>query len=132
MEQVMRLTDTDDVGEGWPHDHGSTLPPRLDAPLSSRPLNHRPGIAIAGEIDSSNADRFAEMLDALRSEDSYVDLSGVELMDGSGVRVLLDEAWRLQARGHVLTLISPGYIVRRALSILTPEELLSTIRIVDR
>lgn len=127
----MTLTDADDLGDGWPNERGSTLPPRLDTPLSSRPLIHRPGIAIAGEIDSSNATRFAEMLGALRSEDSYVDLSGVELMDGSGVRVLLDEAWRLRAEGHVLVLISPGYIVRRALSVLTPEELLSTIRIVD-
>jgi len=128
----MTSTDTDDVEDGWSNERGSTLPPRLDTPLSSRPLTHRPGIAIAGEIDSSNAIRFAEMLGALRSEDSYVDLSGVELMDGSGVRVLLDEAWRLRAQGHVLVLISPGYIVRRALSVLTPEELLSTIRIVDR
>lgn len=106
--------------------------PHTVGALSARPLTEHPGIAVAGEIDGSNASRFAEMLAGLGTADVYVDLSNVELMDGSAVRVLLDEARRLRDEGRVIFLISPGYIVRRALSVLTPEELLETIRLVDR
>ena len=51
-------------------------------------------------------------------------------MDGAGVRALLSIARDLREDGGLLVLVSPGYIVRKALSVLTPEELLDSIRIV--
>lgn len=122
---------TEESSEERGEDASIAWRPRPVVPLSARPLAEHPGIALAGEIDGSNANGFAELLAGLGPGDAYVDLSSVELMDGSGVRVLLDEARRLRDEGHVLFLISPGYIVRRALSVLTPEELLETIRLVD-
>ncbi len=126
----MTLTE-DEASEERGEDAAIAWRPRAVVPLSARPLVEHPGIAVAGEIDGSNASGFADLLAALGPGDAYVDLSSVELMDGSGVRVLLDEARRLRDEGHLLFLIAPGYIVRRALSILAPEELLETIRLVD-
>lgn len=106
----------------------------LAARLERTALPAGDGVAIRGEVDASNAPSFAEMLaDACRggADEVRVDLSHLELMDGSGVRGLLQVADGLRAQGRTLVLIAPGYIVRRALSVLTSEELLATIRITE-
>lgn len=99
--------------------------------LRHRALEDGAGIAVAGEIDASNAPQFAEVLARLPCETALVDMSELEFMDGSGVHVVLDTARALQATGHTLVLVAPGYIVRRALAMLTPDGLLSAIRILD-
>lgn len=92
------------------------------------------GVRLDGEVDASNASILAEIvaLERLRHGDQVrLELDGLSFMDGAGVRALLAIARELREDGGLLVLVSPGYIVRKALSVLTPEELLDSIRIVD-
>jgi anti-anti-sigma factor len=109
------------------------MPAPIHGPsLSIRPLRGRSGIEVTGSIDRSNASALSEIVGGLGPDEACLDLTGLELLDGSGVRILLEAAHRVHDLGGELTLIGPGYIIRRALSVLTPEDLLSTIRIVER
>jgi anti-anti-sigma factor len=91
------------------------------------------GVRLEGEVDASNASTLAEIvaLERLRLGGNVrLELDGLSFMDGAGVRALLTIARDLGEEGGLLVLVSPGYIVRKALSVLTPEELLDSIRIV--
>ena len=91
------------------------------------------GVRLDGEVDASNASILAEIvaLERLRHGGHVrLELEGLSFMDGAGVRALLSIARDLREDGGLLVLVSPGYIVRKALSVLTPEELLDSIRIV--
>ncbi|MGZ5288421.1 MAG: STAS domain-containing protein [Actinomycetota bacterium] len=92
------------------------------------------GVRLDGEVDASNASILAEIV-ALEGPrlggHVRLELDGLSFMDGAGVRALLSIARELREDGGLLVLVSPGYIVRKALSVLTPEELLDSIRIVD-
>lgn len=92
------------------------------------------GVRLDGEVDASNASILGDIvaLERLRHGDQVrLELGGLSFMDGAGVRALLAIARDLREDGGLLVLVSPGYIVRKALSVLTPEELLDSIRIVD-
>jgi anti-anti-sigma factor len=105
---------------------------RPRAALSSRRLPGGPGVSVRGEVDASNVGRFAEIVArCTQVPGARIDLSRLEVLDGTGIRVLLDRARALSARGQRLILVSPGYIVRRALRELAPEDLQPAIRIVD-
>ena len=67
-----------------------------------------PLVAIAGEIDASNADEIAERLRAAlsnRSEALVVDLSGTTYIDSAGLNVLFELATALRERQQQLHLV---------------------------
>jgi anti-anti-sigma factor len=76
-----------------------------------------PVVAIAGEIDASNADEVAERLRAAlsnRSEALVVDLSGTTYLDSAGLNVLFELSVALRERQQQLHLIvaQPSPIAR--------------------
>jgi anti-anti-sigma factor len=69
-----------------------------------------PVVAIAGEIDASNAKQIAERLRAAlsnRSEALVVDLSGTTYIDSAGLNLLFELAVALRERQQQLHLIVP-------------------------
>jgi anti-anti-sigma factor len=91
-------------------------------------------VRLEGEVDLTNAGLLAEIVAAERARrpgDVRLEMAGLSFMDGAGVRALLDIARDLRDEGCLLVLVSPGYIVRKALSVLTPEDLLASIRLVE-
>lgn len=84
------------------------------------------GIAIAGEIDAHTAPRVAEALAAAarRSNDVLVEMAGVEFVDSSGLRVLIEAQHAAIARDGALTLLHPSDAVVRLLSISGVEDFL--------
>jgi len=91
------------------------------------------GVRLEGEVDASNASILADIvaLEGRRLGGRVrLEMDDLSFMDGAGVRALLAIARDLREEGGMLVLVSPGYIVRKALSVLTPEELLDSIRIV--
>ncbi len=114
-------------------DRGSdAAPPRSGADL--RWERTPAGLRLEGEVDLTNAHRLAEIVheEQERLGDSVrLDLEALSFMDGAGVRALLEISRSLRDSGCLLVLASPGYIVRKALSVLTPDDLLDAIRIVE-
>lgn len=110
-----------------------------DAPLRRSGANLRwertpAGLRLEGEVDLTNANRLAEIVHEERGrlgDTVRLDLEALSFMDGAGVRALLEISRSLRDSGCLLILASPGYIVRKALSVLTPEDLLDAIRIVE-
>ncbi|HEX5620016.1 MAG TPA: STAS domain-containing protein [Solirubrobacteraceae bacterium] len=76
-----------------------------------------PVVAIAGEIDASNAEEIAERLRAAlsnRSEALVVDLSGTTYIDSAGLNILFELATALRERQQELHLVvaQPSPIAR--------------------
>jgi len=76
-----------------------------------------PLVAIAGEIDASNAEEVAERLRAAlsnRSEALVVDLSGTTYIDSAGLNILFELATALRERQQELHLVvaQPSPIAR--------------------
>ena len=69
------------------------------------------GVALTGDIDHHRAAQLREHLDALICRDRprclYVDLSGIEFMDSSGLGLIMGRYALLQKLGGVLTLRNP-------------------------
>lgn len=74
------------------------------------------GLAASGEIDAHTAPSLAQAIDAA-GPDVELDLSGVEFVDSSGLRVLIDAHQRLADAGGGLRLVSLSEPVRRLLEI---------------
>ena len=74
------------------------------------------GITASGEIDAHTAPALATAIDAAGPEVA-LDLSGVEFVDSSGLRVLIDAHQRLSEGGGALRLVTPSEPVRRLLEI---------------
>lgn len=78
-------------------------------------------IAVSGEIDLSNADSLEDRLETeidSRVTDATIDLSSVDYLDSSGVRVMFTLAARLETRQIELHLVLPtGCPARRVLEI---------------
>lgn len=73
-------------------------------------------VTASGEIDAHTAPTLAKAIDAAGT-DVTLDLSGVEFVDSSGLRVLIDAHQRLGDAGGSLTLVAPSEPVRRLLEI---------------
>ena len=67
---------------------------------------------VTGEIDASTVGQLKEQLDGAEG-DVVVDLSGVEFIDSSGLRVLIGAQQELEAKGASLVLRSPSRAVQR-------------------
>ncbi len=76
---------------------------------------------VSGEIDFAAAEpmrrRIAEALGALRSRELIVDLSGVEFMDSSGLRALLQLRGQLRGEGGRMVIAAPTETVRGVLEL---------------
>ena len=74
------------------------------------------GLSASGEIDAHTAPTLAAAIDAAGPKVD-LDLSGVEFVDSSGLRVLIDAHQRLADAGGGLRLTSLSEPVRRLLEI---------------
>lgn len=74
------------------------------------------GLAASGEIDAHTAPLLAAAIDAAGT-DVGLDLSDVEFVDSSGLRVLIDAHQRLADAGGELKLVALSEPVRRLLEI---------------
>ncbi|HWL43974.1 MAG TPA: STAS domain-containing protein [Ilumatobacter sp.] len=82
------------------------------------------GIAVVGEIDAHTAPAVAAALAAAEHEPLVIDLSGVEFVDSSGLRVLLEAHQTRQAAGGSLVLSQPSPAVQRVLDVSGVDEYL--------
>jgi anti-anti-sigma factor len=85
----------------------------IDGPRSAR-------IALRGEFDVASADDAGRALQELLRRDLdvvVIDLSGLDFMDSTGVKFLVDGRDTARARGVRLTLVHGGDPVRRVLTV---------------
>ena len=79
-------------------------------------LGAAPGLAVRGQVDLATAPALEERLDAGIRESSgalVLDLSGVEFIDSTGLRVLLRARGLLGREDRALVVICPYGAVRR-------------------
>jgi anti-sigma B factor antagonist len=74
------------------------------------------GIRASGEIDAHTAPGLSSAIDAA-APSVRLDLSGVEFVDSSGLRVLIDAHQRLADQGGGLTIVQPSPAVTRLFEI---------------
>jgi anti-sigma B factor antagonist len=77
------------------------------------------GLVLVGEIDAHTAPELAARLDPLpgASTDLVVDVAGIEFIDSSGLRVLIEAHQRANAGGRRLVIRRPSASVRRLFEI---------------
>jgi anti-sigma B factor antagonist len=75
------------------------------------------GFAVDGEIDAHSAPMIAAAIAASSAEPLLIDLSGVEFVDSSGLRVLIEAHQTRQAAGQTMTLVEPSHVVSRLFEI---------------
>jgi anti-sigma B factor antagonist len=85
------------------------------------------GLAVSGEIDAHTAPTLAEAIDSSDVSELEVDLSAVEFVDSSGLRVLIDAHQRADADGRVLRLARPSAAVRRLFEISGVDDYLHVV-----
>ena len=85
------------------------------APLDISPTDQ--GVMLRGEIDAHTAPALADALAALTTERVVIDLSGVDFVDSSGLRVLIQAHQQADEAGRSLVLARPSTSVRRLLEI---------------
>jgi anti-sigma B factor antagonist len=89
--------------------------------LTMRPIDG--GVALAGEIDAHTGPRLTAQLTATLSaplgdgDDLTLDMSEVEFVDSSGLRVLIELHQQRAAAGARLVVQSPSAAVRRLLDV---------------
>jgi anti-sigma B factor antagonist len=78
-------------------------------------------LAVIGQIDRASvpaiSERLAEMHRQFGSQDTIVDLAGVEFIDSSGLHLLLQAHQELSEQGAALVLLAPSQTVREVLSL---------------
>lgn len=76
------------------------------------------GLVAEGEIDASTAPELADRLDPLPGDGELrLDMSAVEFMDSSGLRILIDAHQRAEAADRRLVIVSPSSAVARVIEI---------------
>lgn len=76
------------------------------------------GVTVTGDIDAHSAPELAERLDRFDgATERRVDLSNVEFMDSSGLRVLIDAHQKASNAGSRLVLVDPGKAVSRIIEV---------------
>lgn len=82
------------------------------------------GLTVAGEIDAHSAPLIAEAISAAPDERLVIDLSGVEFVDSSGLRVLIEAHQQRDGNGRTMVLSNPSPVVRRLFEIAGVESYL--------
>jgi anti-sigma B factor antagonist len=75
------------------------------------------GFAVEGEIDAHSAPTIAAAIAESSVDPLHIDLSGVEFVDSSGLRVLIEAHQTRQAAGQSMTLVRPSHVVSRLFEI---------------
>lgn len=75
------------------------------------------GISVSGEIDTHTAPSLAAAIAAADRRELTLDFSGVEFIDSSGLRVLIQAHRKAAESGGTLRLSNPSAMVRRVLDI---------------
>jgi anti-anti-sigma factor len=91
-----------------------------------------PGFRLTGEVDVSNADALdTELWGWSHPGNMTLDLSGLEFIDSSGVRTLIDAVVRLRGSDHRMIVIGPSPPVERVFEILGLDAYGVEIRAID-
>lgn len=86
-----------------------------DPPLTITPTDT--GFRVVGEIDAHTAPEIARTLAESESKTVELDLSGVDFVDSSGLRALIEAHQEFEASGGALTLVRPSPAVSRLFDI---------------
>ena len=84
-------------------------------------------VSASGELDADTAPRLADVL-ADFDANVRLDMSGIEFIDSSGLRVLIETETRLSANAHHLTVASPSPQVQRVLELASLDTYLTIER----
>jgi anti-sigma B factor antagonist len=105
----------------WSHElKGSVMHPVLDLSLSVREVRDRTVVTVAGEIDVYTAPQLREQLIELANGGAtklVLDLEAVEMLDSTGLGVLLGASKRARERGGSLRLVCSGERILRVIRI---------------
>lgn len=74
-------------------------------------------LRVTGEIDAHSAPILASAIAGAPQTNLQLDLSGVDFIDSSGLRVLVQAHQDRDARGGVLRIVNASAVVRRLLDI---------------
>jgi anti-sigma B factor antagonist len=88
--------------------------------ITPRPVGGAPCLALAGELDIADVPQLEQELDAAvaASEGAFlIDLTDLEFLDSSGIRLLLRARARLGREDRAFALICPHGPVRRAIEL---------------
>jgi anti-anti-sigma factor len=103
-------------------------PPLMFELVISEPRSGIVVVSIVGELDLVNAPRLrADLMSIISAEDSpsvVLDLAGVDLLDPTGIGVILDGVKRTRLRGGDLALTRAEPQVRRDLDLMRVSEIL--------
>lgn len=75
------------------------------------------GLAVTGEIDAHTAPLIADAIAGAEPDRIVVDLSGVEFVDSSGLRVLIEAHQQRTGHGRSMVIVNPSVVVRRLFEI---------------
>jgi anti-anti-sigma factor len=87
-------------------------------------------IALSGELDISEVDRFVEVLaaaEAKRPTVLVIDLRGLQFMDSSGIRVMVEADLRAREAGRRLIIVRGPDAVHRVFTIALLEKRLEFV-----
>lgn len=84
-------------------------------PLTITPVDS--GFAVSGEIDAHTAPAVAAAITSSPVSDLVIDLSAVDFVDSSGLRVLIEAHQSRESTGGSVTLAHPSAVVSRLFDI---------------
>jgi anti-sigma B factor antagonist len=96
--------------------------------ITPQPVGGAPCLALAGELDIADVPRLEQAIDAAVAESAgafLVDLTPLEFLDSSGIRVLLRARALLAREDRDFALICPHGPVRRAIELTGVSDLFS-------
>lgn len=85
------------------------------------------GLTLAGEIDAHTAPRLADAIAASDREHLVIDMQGVEFVDSSGLRVLIEAHKSMRASDRTMQLSNPSAAVNRLLQISGIDDYLNVV-----
>jgi len=75
-------------------------------------------VIASGEIDAVTSVQLDEaLLTLIEKGSTALDVAGIEFMDSSGLRVIIDAHVRAERAGHEFQLVNPGPRLRRLISV---------------
>ena len=83
------------------------------------------GLVVVGEIDAHTAPMLSEAITADERPDLELDMTAIEFIDSSGLRVLILAHQNLEGRGGILQITNPSPPVKRLFEISGVDEYLS-------
>lgn len=75
------------------------------------------GLVLVGEIDAHTAPKLAEAISTCEQAHVLVDMAGIEFVDSSGLRVLIEAHQAAHASGRTIQISNPSSAVSRLLEI---------------